>query len=281
MRVASFPSASATLLTEAVSDFRGRHPKVRLSVAEAEPEESLPALRAGELDLAITFDYPGSRSPDDRDIEHTLLLTEAMYVALPEDHPLAEPRQGRHGGPGRRAWLSGGCPSSCGSIVSPRAATRASSRGSRSSPTTTTCFRLHRRRPRGHAAARPRPAHAAHGRRRPADRPPGADAPGLGRDARDALSGDGRDAQGASSKPASASHARDGEARSRRLAPSRFAPRARRGTQPGTASPVALVFGAVGREHRRLLVEADEGGECAAPTTRRRSRSARLPNRSA
>ena len=36
----------------------GRHPKVRLSVADAEPEESLPRLRAGELDLALTFDYP-------------------------------------------------------------------------------------------------------------------------------------------------------------------------------------------------------------------------------
>ena len=58
LRLASFPSASATVLTEAVSIFHRRHPKVRLSVADAEPEESLPRLRAGELDLALTFDYP-------------------------------------------------------------------------------------------------------------------------------------------------------------------------------------------------------------------------------
>ena len=38
-------------------------PGVRLSVADAEPEESLPRLRAGELDLALTFDYPSVPKP--------------------------------------------------------------------------------------------------------------------------------------------------------------------------------------------------------------------------
>ena len=63
LRLASFPSASATVLTEAVSIFHRRHPEVRLSVADAEPEESLPRLRAGELDLALTFDYPSVPKP--------------------------------------------------------------------------------------------------------------------------------------------------------------------------------------------------------------------------
>ena len=64
LRLASFPSASATVLTEAVSIFHRRHPNVRLSVADAEPEQSLPRLRAGELDLALTFDYPSVPKPD-------------------------------------------------------------------------------------------------------------------------------------------------------------------------------------------------------------------------
>src|SRR4051812_10372395 len=46
LRIASFASASATLLTEALGEFRGRYPDVRLSVTEAEPEDSLPRLRA-------------------------------------------------------------------------------------------------------------------------------------------------------------------------------------------------------------------------------------------
>jgi len=51
LRIASFASASATLLTEALGEFAGRHPEVRLSVTEAEPEDSLPRLRAAETDL--------------------------------------------------------------------------------------------------------------------------------------------------------------------------------------------------------------------------------------
>src|SRR5919197_1618126 len=53
LRIASFPSASATLLTEALGESRGRFPDVGLSVTEAAPEESLTRLRAAEIDLAI------------------------------------------------------------------------------------------------------------------------------------------------------------------------------------------------------------------------------------
>src|SRR6266480_3825544 len=90
LRVASFPSASATLLTEALGEFRARHPQVQLSVTEAEPEDSLPGLRSADADLAIVFDYPMLPSEEERDIERVLLLTESMYVALPSNHPLGE-----------------------------------------------------------------------------------------------------------------------------------------------------------------------------------------------
>src|SRR3954452_2482263 len=84
LRIASFPSASATLLTDGLAEFSRRHPAVRLTVTEAEPEQSLPRLRAAEVDLAITFDYPMLPPGDDeRDVERTLLLTESMYLALP------------------------------------------------------------------------------------------------------------------------------------------------------------------------------------------------------
>ena len=117
VRIASFPSASATLLTQAVSDFARRHPKVRLTVADAEPEESMPRLRAGDLDLAVTFDYPGMVVPEERDIDHSLLLTEAVYVALPEDHPLASRTQVKMSDLADEAWLAGSAPSSCSLIL--------------------------------------------------------------------------------------------------------------------------------------------------------------------
>lgn len=117
VRIASFPSASATLLTVAVSDFVRRYPKVRISVAEEEPEESLPRLRAGELDLALTFDYPEVPAADDRDVERILLLTETMHLALPASHALADRARVPLAELGDEDWLSGACPSSCGEVV--------------------------------------------------------------------------------------------------------------------------------------------------------------------
>jgi molybdate transport repressor ModE-like protein len=118
LRIASFPSASATLLTEALAEFGSRHPSVRLTVTEAEPEQSLPKLRAAEVDLAMVFDYPMlPAQPDERDIERALLLTESMYLALPKDHPLAKADAVRLADLAEEAWLCGVCPSSCGDVV--------------------------------------------------------------------------------------------------------------------------------------------------------------------
>ena len=117
LRLASFPSASATVLTEAVSIFHRRHPGVRLTVADAEPEESLPRLRAGEIDLALTFDYPSIPKPEERDLDRELVLTESMYVALPADHPLATRPTVPLGELSDMTWLCGSLPSTCGEVV--------------------------------------------------------------------------------------------------------------------------------------------------------------------
>jgi DNA-binding transcriptional LysR family regulator len=118
LRLASFPSASVTLLTEALAEFSRLHPKVRLTVTEAEPEQSLPRLRAADIDVAIVFDYPLLPATDEhRDIERALLLTESMYVALPRDHPLAAHKTVRIADLADEAWLCGVRPSSCGEVV--------------------------------------------------------------------------------------------------------------------------------------------------------------------
>ena len=48
LRMASFPSAGATLMPLAIARFREAHPDVSLTLAEGEPEEIAPRLRAGE-----------------------------------------------------------------------------------------------------------------------------------------------------------------------------------------------------------------------------------------
>ncbi len=91
LRLVSFPSASATVVTRAVSSFRDRYPNVELQLAEAEPEDSVPALKRGEYDVALTYDYALIAEDDeDRDIERRLLLEEEQQVALPHGHPLAK-----------------------------------------------------------------------------------------------------------------------------------------------------------------------------------------------
>jgi DNA-binding transcriptional LysR family regulator len=117
LRLASFPSASATVLTEAVSIFHRRYPKVRLSVADAEPEESLPRLRAGALDLALTFDYPSVPHADERDLDRTLVLTESMHLALPANHDLACRQVVPLTEFEDTEWLCGSRPSTCGEVV--------------------------------------------------------------------------------------------------------------------------------------------------------------------
>src|SRR6266480_3445823 len=58
LRIASFPSASATLLTEALGEFSGRHPEVRLTVTEAAANDILPASRAAPLQVMIVTFFP-------------------------------------------------------------------------------------------------------------------------------------------------------------------------------------------------------------------------------
>jgi DNA-binding transcriptional LysR family regulator len=89
LRVASFPSAGATLMPFAVATFRERHPDVELSLAEGEPEEIAPRLRAGEFDLALLFEFPGVREKPGAGLRSVTLLQDPMHVALPAAHALA------------------------------------------------------------------------------------------------------------------------------------------------------------------------------------------------
>jgi DNA-binding transcriptional LysR family regulator len=89
LRVASFPSAGATLMPLAIASFRQSHPDVTLSLAEGEPEEIAPRLRAGEFDLALLFEFPGVGERSAAGLRTVTLLVDPMHVALPADHPLA------------------------------------------------------------------------------------------------------------------------------------------------------------------------------------------------
>src|SRR6201995_4588196 len=56
LRLAAFESAAASLMPLAIAAFRARHPAVELSMVMGEPEDTMPLLKAGEIDLALGFD---------------------------------------------------------------------------------------------------------------------------------------------------------------------------------------------------------------------------------
>ncbi len=88
LRVASFPTAGATLMPQAIATFRSSYPGVELTLTEGEPEQIAPRLRAGELDLALLFEFAGE-TPLQEDVTRAGLLEDPMYLALPGEHPLA------------------------------------------------------------------------------------------------------------------------------------------------------------------------------------------------
>lgn len=112
LRVASFPSAGATLMPQAVFSFRRLHPEVELSLAEGEPEDMAPRLRAGEFDLALLFEFPGD---DDltAGLDVTPLLEDVMYLALPVEHPLADEPQLMLGDLRHEEWVQTSASSPC------------------------------------------------------------------------------------------------------------------------------------------------------------------------
>ncbi|MGN6215606.1 MAG: LysR family transcriptional regulator [Solirubrobacterales bacterium] len=89
LRIASFPTAGATLMPAAIAAFRTSHPGVELSLAEGEPEEIASRLRAGEFDLALLFEFPGAGERLGAGMRRFELLEDPLHLALPHDHPLA------------------------------------------------------------------------------------------------------------------------------------------------------------------------------------------------
>jgi DNA-binding transcriptional LysR family regulator len=113
LRVASFPTAGATLLPQAIAGFRASHPGVELSLAEGEPEEIAPRVRAGEFDLALLFEFGGGSERLGSGIRRFGLLADPLHLALPHDHRLAARKRVRLSDLADEAWVQTSAASPC------------------------------------------------------------------------------------------------------------------------------------------------------------------------
>ncbi len=97
VRIAAFPSAAAVLIPDTLATVRAEHPGLKFLVTEREPLHALEALRGGDCDIALIYEYssaltheqPVSLLPGEAGFTIT---KESIKVALPQGHALGAER---------------------------------------------------------------------------------------------------------------------------------------------------------------------------------------------
>ena len=92
LRIASFATAAGTIVPRAVAAFRSLRPAIEVEISLLDPHDSIPAVRRGDVDIAITEEGGFSGDADTAGLEVEHLLDDHMWVSLPADHPLATRR---------------------------------------------------------------------------------------------------------------------------------------------------------------------------------------------
>jgi DNA-binding transcriptional LysR family regulator len=84
VRLAGFQSAAMTLVPQAIATLRERYPELTVEFHQGEPEKTLPALLAADLDLVVAEAYPGIPVPvmDGIAVDH--LLDDPLWVVMDE-----------------------------------------------------------------------------------------------------------------------------------------------------------------------------------------------------
>lgn len=88
LTVAAFATAARGLLPAAVTVLRAEHPRLRPELVEMEPDESVPLVVRGDLDLAVALDWTNAPLGVPRGLAPTLLLHDPAMIAVPAGHPL-------------------------------------------------------------------------------------------------------------------------------------------------------------------------------------------------
>lgn len=113
LRIASFPTAGATLVPEAVARFRASHPSVEVSLAEGESEEIAPRLRAGDFEIVLLFEFAGVGERLGAGMRRFELLDDPLHLALPADHRLGGRKRLRLEDLREESWVQTSAASPC------------------------------------------------------------------------------------------------------------------------------------------------------------------------
>ena len=117
VRVASFPTAYATIMPRAIAEFRRRHPTVDLTLTEADPLAGIARVKSGDLDVALAYEYDFVPLPPDDAIELVHLMDDPINVVLPRTHAAAKQPAVRLRDLAGEAWITSTPRSSCHAFV--------------------------------------------------------------------------------------------------------------------------------------------------------------------
>lgn len=108
VRLAAFPSASATFVSAALARLADRHPGLDVRLTELEPPEAVALLRGGDCDVAIVFDYPDVDPGEDLSgLVRMRLLEDPVRLVLPAGHPRAGDTSVALGELAGERWIAG------------------------------------------------------------------------------------------------------------------------------------------------------------------------------
>ena len=89
-RIASFQSVAFHVAVPALQALAREAPDLRCELIEAEPEDSLPALALGDVDLVLADEWQHQPLARPTGVAREDLWRDPVYVVLPEDHPAAK-----------------------------------------------------------------------------------------------------------------------------------------------------------------------------------------------
>src|SRR3954454_2558786 len=88
-RIAAFQSVMLNIAIPAIKELAREAPRLRCEVIEAEPEDSIPSLALGDIDLALGDEWQDQPRRLPAGVDRHDLMRDRVRVVLPTRHPVA------------------------------------------------------------------------------------------------------------------------------------------------------------------------------------------------
>ena len=108
-RIASFQSVALRLALPAMQALARQAPRLRCELVESEPEQALPALALGDVDLVLGDEWQHQPRLLTTGLERHDLLRDPVHIVVPARHPAARRHRGALplGALAREPWVTG------------------------------------------------------------------------------------------------------------------------------------------------------------------------------